>query len=171
MAIEEAQRCLHCKNKPCVSGCPVGVRIPEFIGYVANGDMESAYKTIKMTNSLPAVCGRVCPQESQCEHNCVRGIKGEPVGIGRLERFVADWHMKNGKDEEFHVESNGHKIAIIGAGPAGLTCAGDLAAMGYSVTVFEALHCGRRFNVRDSAVQASKGDSTTGDFCFGGKGR
>lgn len=140
MAIEEAQRCLHCKNKPCVSGCPVGVRIPEFIGYVANGDMESAYKTIKMTNSLPAVCGRVCPQESQCEHNCVRGIKGEPVGIGRLERFVADWHMKNGKDEEFHVESNGHKIAIIGAGPAGLTCAGDLAAMGYSVTVFEALH-------------------------------
>ncbi len=140
MAVEEAQRCLHCKNQPCVNGCPVGVRIPEFIGHVANGDMESAYKTIKMTNSLPAVCGRVCPQESQCEHNCVRGIKGEPVGIGRLERFVADWHMKNGKEEEFHVESNGHKVAIIGAGPAGLTCAGDLAAMGYAVTVFEALH-------------------------------
>ncbi len=140
MAVEEAQRCLHCKNKPCVSGCPVSVRIPEFIGHVANGDMEAAYQTIKMTNSLPAVCGRVCPQESQCEHNCVRGIKGEPVGIGRLERFVADWNMKNGKPEEFNVEPNGHKVAIIGAGPAGLTCAGDLAAMGYSVTVFEALH-------------------------------
>lgn len=140
MAVEEAQRCLHCKNKPCVSGCPVGVRIPEFIGHIANGDMESAYQTIKMTNSLPAVCGRVCPQESQCEHNCVRGIKGEPVGIGRLERFAADWHMKNGQAEEFQIEPNGHKVAIIGAGPAGLTCAGDLAAMGYSVTVFEALH-------------------------------
>ncbi|HEX2985541.1 MAG TPA: NADPH-dependent glutamate synthase [Caproiciproducens sp.] len=140
MAMEEAERCLNCKNKPCVSGCPVGVRIPEFIGYVAKGDFESAYQTIKATNSLPAVCGRVCPQESQCEHKCVRGIKGEPVGIGRLERFVADWHMKNGKDEEFKVEPNGHKVAIIGAGPAGLTCAGDLAAMGYKVTVFEALH-------------------------------
>lgn len=140
MAAEEAQRCLHCKNQPCVSGCPVGVRIPDFIGCISKGDMEGAYQTIKMTNSLPAVCGRVCPQESQCEHNCVRGIKGEPVGIGRLERYVADWHMKNGKSEEFHVESNGHKVAIIGAGPAGLTCAGDLSAMGYSVTVFEALH-------------------------------
>ncbi len=140
MAMEEAQRCLHCKNKPCVNGCPVGVRIPEFIGHVANGDMEAAYQAIKMTNSLPAVCGRVCPQESQCEHNCVRGIKGEPVAIGRLERFVADWDMKNGKPEEFHAESNGHRVAVIGAGPAGLTCAGDLAAMGYSVTIFEALH-------------------------------
>lgn len=140
MAVEEAQRCLHCKNKPCISGCPVSVRIPEFIGHIANGDVESAYQTIKMTNSLPAVCGRVCPQESQCEHNCVRGIKGESVGIGRLERFAADWHMKNGKPEEFKIEPNGHKVAIIGAGPAGLTCAGDLAALGYSVTVFEALH-------------------------------
>lgn len=140
MAVQEAQRCLHCKNQPCVSGCPVGVRIPEFIGCVASGDMEGAYQTIKMTNSLPAVCGRVCPQESQCEQKCVRGIKGEPVGIGRLERYVADWHMKHGKPEEFHVESNGHRVAVIGAGPAGLTCAGDLAAMGYFVTVFEALH-------------------------------
>ncbi len=140
MAAEEAQRCLHCKNQPCVSGCPVGVRIPDFIGCISQGDMEGAYQTIKMTNSLPAVCGRVCPQESQCEHNCVRGIKGEPVGIGRLERYVADWHMKNGKPEKFHVEPNGHRVAIIGAGPAGLTCAGDLAALGYSVTVFEALH-------------------------------
>jgi glutamate synthase (NADPH) small chain len=140
MAAEEAQRCLHCKNQPCVSGCPVGVRIPEFIGCVANGDMEGAYQTIKSTNSLPAVCGRVCPQESQCEQKCVRGIKGEPVGIGRLERYVADWHMKHGKPEEFYVESNGHKVAVVGAGPAGLTCAGDLAAMGYTVTVFEALH-------------------------------
>jgi glutamate synthase (NADPH/NADH) small chain len=140
MAVEEAQRCLHCKNQPCVSGCPVGVHIPDFIGYISKGDIEGAYQTIKTTNSLPAVCGRVCPQESQCEHNCVRGIKGEPVGIGRLERYAADWHMKNGKPEEFHTDSNGRKVAIIGAGPAGLTCAGDLAAMGYSVTVFEALH-------------------------------
>lgn len=140
MAMEEAQRCLHCKNQPCVSGCPVGVHIPEFIGYVAQGDFDSAYKTIKMTNSLPAVCGRVCPQESQCEHNCVRAIKGEPVGIGRLERFVADWYMKNGKQEKSEIKKNGHKVAIVGAGPAGLTCAGDLAGMGYSVTVYEALH-------------------------------
>ncbi len=140
MAIEEAQRCLNCKHKPCVSGCPVGVRIPEFISHVANGEFEDAYKTIKLTNSLPAVCGRVCPQETQCESKCVRGIKNEPVGIGRLERFVADWHMKNGKDEAEKVEPNGHKVAIVGAGPAGLTCAGDLAAMGYKVTVFEAFH-------------------------------
>ncbi|QNK41342.1 NADPH-dependent glutamate synthase [Caproicibacter fermentans] len=140
MAKEEAERCLHCKNQPCVSGCPVGVHIPDFIRSIAAGDMEGAYQTIKLTNSMPAVCGRVCPQENQCEHNCVRGIKGEPVGIGRLERFAADWHIKNGKDEEFHAEHNGHKVAVIGAGPAGLTCAGDLAAKGYSVTVFEALH-------------------------------
>ncbi len=140
MAMQEAERCLNCKNKPCVNGCPVGVRIPEFIRSVAEGDMEGAYKIIKTTNSLPAVCGRVCPQETQCEQKCVRGIKGEPVGIGRLERYVADWHMEHGKPEEFKVEPNGHKVAIIGAGPAGLTCAGDLAAMGYSVTVFEALH-------------------------------
>ncbi|MCI1982509.1 MAG: NADPH-dependent glutamate synthase [Oscillospiraceae bacterium] len=140
MACKEAARCLHCKNQPCVKGCPVGVHIPDFIRSIAQGDMESAYRTIKLTNSLPAVCGRVCPQENQCEHNCVRGIKGEPVGIGRLERFAADWHMKHGKDEPFHAEPNGHKVAVVGAGPAGLTCAGDLAAMGYSVTVFEALH-------------------------------
>ncbi|WP_277668283.1 NADPH-dependent glutamate synthase [Caproiciproducens galactitolivorans] len=140
MAAEEAKRCLNCKNKPCVSGCPVGVRIPEFIQRVAEGDMEGAYQIIKTTNSLPAVCGRVCPQESQCEQKCVRGIKGEPVGIGRLERYVADWHMKHGAPEEFDVKPNGHKVAVIGAGPAGLTCAGDLAAMGYSVTVYEALH-------------------------------
>ena len=140
MAKDEATRCLHCKNQPCVSGCPVGVHIPDFIREISDGDMEGAYKTIKLTNSLPAVCGRVCPQESQCESKCVRGIKGEPVGIGRLERFAADWHMKNGKDEEFSVKPNGHKVAVVGAGPAGLTCAGDLAALGYSVTVFEALH-------------------------------
>ena len=140
MAMQEAERCLNCKNKPCVNGCPVGVRIPEFIRSVAEGDMEGAYKIIKTTNSLPAVCGRVCPQETQCEQKCVRGIKGDPVGIGRLERYVADWHMEHGKPEEFKVEPNGHRVAIIGAGPAGLTCAGDLAAMGYSVTVFEALH-------------------------------
>lgn len=140
MAREEAQRCLHCKNKPCVNGCPVGVHIPDFIGYIAQGDMQSAYREIKLTNSLPAVCGRVCPQESQCEHNCVRGIKGEPVGIGRLERFAADWYMKNGKEEETPVKPNGHKVAVVGAGPAGLTCAGDLAGLGYAVTVYEALH-------------------------------
>ena len=140
MARDEAMRCLHCKNQPCVSGCPVGVHIPDFIRSIAEGDAEGAYHTIKLTNSLPAVCGRVCPQESQCESRCVRGIKAEPVGIGRLERYAADWHMKNGKDEESPVEPNGHKVAVIGAGPAGLTCAGDLASMGYSVTVFEALH-------------------------------
>jgi glutamate synthase (NADPH/NADH) small chain len=140
MAKNEAERCLHCKHKPCMKGCPVAVHIPDFIQQVAEGDYEGAYRTIKMTNSLPAVCGRVCPQENQCEHNCVRGIKGEPVGIGRLERFVADWHMKHGKDDIEKVEPNGHKVAVVGAGPAGLTCAGDLAAMGYSVTVFEALH-------------------------------
>ena len=140
MAKDEAARCLHCKNQPCVSGCPVGVHIPDFIRSIAGGDPEGAYRTIKLTNSLPAVCGRVCPQESQCESKCVRGIKAEPVGIGRLERYAADWHMKNGKDEESHPEPNGHKVAVVGAGPAGLTCAGDLAAMGYSVTVFEALH-------------------------------
>lgn len=140
MAIEEAQRCLNCKHKPCVNGCPVGVPIPQFIQHVANGEMEEAYQTIKTMNALPAVCGRVCPQESQCEHNCVRGIKGEPVGIGRLERYVADWHMKHGKSAVQPVEPNGHKVAILGAGPAGLTCAGDLAALGYKVTIFEALH-------------------------------
>ena len=140
MAIEEAQRCLNCKHKPCVNGCPVGVPIPDFIAHVAKGELEEAYQTIKTMNSLPAICGRVCPQENQCEHNCVRGIKGEPVGIGRLERYVADWHMRHSKEQVKKVPSNGHKVAVVGAGPAGLTCAGDLNAKGYEVTVFEALH-------------------------------
>ncbi len=140
MAIEEASRCLNCKNKPCVSGCPVNVKIPEFISLVAAGDFEAAYKKIKETNSLPAVCGRVCPQESQCEGKCIRGIKGESVAIGRLERFVADYHFKNGSNETVSVSKNGKKVAVIGAGPSGLTCAGDLAKKGYSVTIFEAFH-------------------------------
>ncbi len=140
MAIEEAQRCLNCKHMPCVSGCPVGVKIPAFISQIAEGDFEGAYQTIRLTNGLPAVCGRVCPQERQCESKCVRGIKGEPVGIGRLERFAADTHMKIGDMTVEKPVSNGHKAAIVGAGPAGLTCAGDLARMGYDVTVYEAFH-------------------------------
>ncbi len=140
MALDEAQRCLHCKNSPCVKGCPVSIHIPDFIAQVAKGDFAKAYNVISKSSSLPAVCGRVCPQESQCEAKCVRGIKGEPVGIGRLERFVADWHNDQ-KDAEVTIPSpNGHKVAIIGSGPSGLTCAGDLAKMGYDVTVFEALH-------------------------------
>ena len=139
MAVDEAKRCLHCKNRPCVAGCPVNVRIPEFIAKVAEGDFAGAYREIALTNSLPAVCGRVCPQENQCEGKCVRGVKGEPVGIGRLERFVADWWMENGSEELTRPASNGHRVAVVGAGPAGLTCAGDLARMGYEVTVFEAL--------------------------------
>lgn len=140
MAIDEAQRCLNCKNMPCVGACPVNIRIPEFIGKVKEGDFEEAYRIISETSTLPAICGRVCPQEKQCEGKCVRGIKGEPVGIGRLERFVADWHnMYSGEPPK--VESaNGHKVAIVGSGPAGLACAGDLVKKGYSVTVFEALH-------------------------------
>ncbi|MCI8497113.1 MAG: NADPH-dependent glutamate synthase [Clostridiales bacterium] len=140
MAVEEAQRCLNCKNKPCVGGCPVNVRIPEFIAEVAKGNFREAYEIIKTTNALPAVCGRVCPQENQCESKCVRGIKGEPVAIGRLERFCADWYMKNVQEKAQRPQSNGHKVAVIGSGPAGLTCAGDLAARGYEVTVFEAFH-------------------------------
>ncbi len=139
-AINEAQRCLNCKNPTCVSGCPVNVKIPEFISEVAKGNFSAAYKIISKTNSLPAVCGRVCPQETQCEGKCVRGIKGESVAIGRLERFVADWHLKNETDLPEAVKPNGKKVAVIGAGPAGLSCAGDLAKLGYSVTVFEALH-------------------------------
>ncbi len=140
MAIEEAQRCLNCKHKPCVSGCPVNVQIPEFIQLVAEGKFEDAYNKIRETNSLPAVCGRVCPQESQCEMVCVRTKKGESVGIGRLERFVADWYMQNVKSIVNKPESNGIKVAVVGSGPAGLTCAGDLAKMGYEVTIFEAFH-------------------------------
>ena len=140
MAIEEASRCLNCKHKPCVSGCPVNVNIPEFISYVASADFEKAYEVITNTNSFPAICGRVCPQESQCEGKCVRAIKGESVAIGRLERFVADYHRENAKEQKFDIKSNGKKVAVIGAGPAGLTCAGDLAKMGYKVTIFEAFH-------------------------------
>ena len=139
-ALDEAQRCLHCKNKPCVAGCPVGIHIPEFIAKVAEGDFEGAYQIITQQSSLPAVCGRVCPQETQCEQKCVRGIKGEPVGIGRLERFVADWHNKNVCEAPRKPTPNGHKVAVIGSGPSGLTCAGDLAKKGYAVTVLEALH-------------------------------
>ncbi|MDD6143548.1 MAG: NADPH-dependent glutamate synthase [bacterium] len=140
MAVNEAKRCLNCKNKPCVSACPVCIDIPGFIQHVANEDFEGAYEVLSRSTSLPAVCGRVCPQESQCEGKCVRGIKGESVGIGRLERFVADWHRQNTCDVIRLPEPNGHKVAVIGAGPSGLTCAGDLAKMGYDVTVYEALH-------------------------------
>ena len=139
-AIDEAQRCLNCKNRACMTGCPVMVHIPEFIAEVAKGNFEEAYQIISATSALPAVCGRVCPQESQCEKYCVRGKKGEPVAIGRLERFVADWHNANVTAAPAKPESNGHKVAVVGSGPAGLTCAGDLARKGYDVTVFEALH-------------------------------
>ncbi len=140
MAVNEARRCLNCKNKPCVSACPVAIDIPAFIERVANEDMKGAFEIISRSSSLPAVCGRVCPQETQCEGKCVRGIKGEPVGIGRLERFVADWHREHSTEAPKMPEQNGHKVAIIGAGPSGLTAAGDLAKMGYKVTIFEALH-------------------------------
>lgn len=140
MAMEEAERCLHCPTKPCISGCPVSVNIPDFIEQVKLGEFEKAYQIIHQTSSLPAVCGRVCPQETQCESKCVRGVKGEAVAIGRLERFVADWHRENVQEEVVKPESNGHKVAVVGAGPAGLTCAGDLAKKGYHVSVFEALH-------------------------------
>ena len=139
-ALDEAARCLNCKAHPCVNGCPVNVRIPEFIQKIVEKDYEGAYQVIHQTSSLPAVCGRVCPQESQCEMHCVRGKKGDPVGIGRLERFVADWHNAHSTEAAAKPASNGHKVAIVGSGPAGLTCAGDLAKKGYEVTVFEALH-------------------------------
>ena len=139
-AIDEANRCLNCKNMPCVGGCPVKIHIPEFIAKIKEGDFEGAYQIITKSSSLPAVCGRVCPQEVQCESKCVRGIKGESVGIGRLERFVADWHNTFATDVPEKPESNGHRVAVVGSGPSGLTCAGDLAKKGYEVTVFEALH-------------------------------
>lgn len=139
-AVDEANRCLNCKNKPCVSGCPVQIDIPSFINKIKERDIEGAYEIISKSSSLPAVCGRVCPQETQCESKCVRGIKGESVAIGRLERFVADYHMANCKEKPKFPTQNGHKVAVIGAGPSGLTCAGDLAKMGYDVTIFEALH-------------------------------
>lgn len=140
MAMEEAARCLNCKHKPCMNGCPVNVPIPGFIEKVAEGDFEAAYEIITSENALPAICGRVCPQENQCEGKCVRGIKGEPVAIGRLERFVADFHMANAKPAESKIEKNGKRVAVVGSGPAGITCAGELIKKGYDVTVFEALH-------------------------------
>ncbi|MDO5342144.1 MAG: NADPH-dependent glutamate synthase [Bacteroidia bacterium] len=140
IAVDEAQRCLNCKNSPCVSGCPVNISIPEFIAHIKESDFEGAYQVISRSSSLPAVCGRVCPQESQCESKCTLGIKFEPVGIGRLERFVADWHNVNSKEQPVMPKQNGHKVAVVGSGPSGLTCAGDLAKKGYKVSVFEALH-------------------------------
>lgn len=140
IAVEEAKRCLNCKNRPCVSGCPVNIDIPEFIAEIKNGNFEQAYQIIAKSSSLPAVCGRVCPQESQCESKCTLGIKFDPVGIGRLERFVADYHNEHSTEKPARLESNGHKVAIVGSGPSGLTCAGDLAKKGYQVSVFEALH-------------------------------
>ena len=140
IAIAEAQRCLNCKNAPCVNGCPVNIDIPNFISHIKDGDFEGAYNVVSLSSSLPAVCGRVCPQETQCESKCTLGIKFEPVGIGRLERFVADWHNNNSKEQPVKPQSNGHKVAVVGSGPSGLTCAGDLAKKGYEVTVFEALH-------------------------------
>ena len=140
MAVEEAKRCLNCKHKPCQNGCPVGIDIPAFIGKVAEEDMEGAFEILSASSALPAVCGRVCPQETQCEGKCVRGIKHEPVGIGRLERFVADWHREHSNEKPKMPEQNGIKVAVIGSGPSGLTAAGDLAKMGYKVTVYEALH-------------------------------
>ncbi len=139
-ALSEAMRCLECKNMPCVSGCPVNIHIPEFIAKIKEGDFEGAYQIISKSSSLPAVCGRVCPQETQCEAKCIRGIKGESVGIGRLERFVADWHNAHNTEVQEKPESNGHRVAVVGSGPSGLACAGDLAKKGYDVTVFEALH-------------------------------
>jgi len=139
-AMEEAARCLNCKNPKCVQGCPVGINIPKFISELKDGDVKAAYSTISESSALPAVCGRVCPQESQCEGVCVRGIRGDPVSIGKLERFVADWARENGIHPKPAEQMNGHKVAVIGAGPAGLTCAGDLAKLGYEVTIYEALH-------------------------------
>ena len=139
IAVDEAKRCLNCKNKPCVGGCPVNIDIPGFIGFVKTGDFDGAYRVIAKSSSLPAVCGRVCPQASQCESKCTLGVKFEPVGIGRLERFVADYHNAHDSGEADVPASNGHRVAVVGSGPSGLTCAGDLAKKGYKVTVCEAL--------------------------------
>ena len=139
-AVDEAERCLNCKNAQCVKGCPVSIDIPGFVSEVKNKNFEKAYEIISESSALPAVCGRVCPQESQCEGKCIRGFKGEPVSIGKLERFTADWARKNGIVPKAPEHKNGRKVAVIGSGPAGLTCAGDLARMGYDVTIFEALH-------------------------------
>ena len=140
MAREEATRCIDCKNPACMTGCPVGVHIPDFIRHVKEGEFEKAYETIRLTNNLPAICGRVCPQETQCESKCVRGVKGDPVGIGRLERFCADYAMQHASTKTERPAPNGHRVAVVGSGPSGLTCAGDLAKLGYDVTIFEALH-------------------------------
>ena len=140
MAREEATRCIDCKNPACMTGCPVGVHIPDFIRHVKEGEFEKAYETIRLTNNLPAICGRVCPQETQCESKCVRGVKGDPVGIGRLERFCADYAMQHASARAERPAPNGHRVAVVGSGPSGLTCAGDLAKLGYDVTIFEALH-------------------------------
>ena len=140
MAVSEARRCLSCPKKPCQSGCPVGIDIPGFIARVAQEDFEGAYQILAASSALPAVCGRVCPQETQCEGKCVRGVKGESVGIGRLERFVADWHREHSHETPVRPQPNGHKVAIVGAGPSGLTAAGELAKLGYGVTIYEALH-------------------------------
>ena len=139
-AMEEAERCLNCKNAQCVKGCPVAIDIPGFVSQIKEGNFEEAYQVISKSSALPAVCGRVCPQESQCEGKCIRGIKGEPVSIGKLERFTADWAREHGIKPQPATEKKNHKVAVIGSGPAGLTCAGDLAKMGYDVTIFEALH-------------------------------
>ena len=161
-ATTEASRCLHCKNPRCVQACPVSVKIPEFIAKVAAGDIAGAAAIIAEDSSLPAVCGRVCPQESQCEGKCTRGIKNEPVGIGRLERFVADWHNAHSTEAPEKPQPNGHKVAVVGSGPAGLTCAGDLAKKGYEVTVFEALHLAANMTmIGDSITVVTHPASTT----------
>ena len=162
-AIDEAQRCLNCKKKPCVTGCPVQIDIPAFIEQVAKGEFEEAYKIITKSSSLPAVCGRVCPQESQCESKCVRGVKGEPVAIGRLERFVADWHNANVNELPEMPARNGHKVAVVGSGPSGLTCAGDLAKKGYDVTVYEAFHLAGGVLVYNPGIPSPEGNRSEGD--------